>query len=139
MGFRRKSNGQNGENLAMTRSRLVGRGGARPGAGRPRKPVADPTAIAGAQAKPERTPIIPTGLGEDDLKKFCEALAFETLATIAAEGASESARVAASRELLDRAQGKPKAAPAPAQKQESFFDEWDGLLDPRQSPSAATN
>ena len=114
----------------MTKSKLVGRGGARPGAGRKPKPAAGPTASESSPAAKEcRAPIIPTGFSESDLRKLCETLAFETLATIATTGISESARVAASRELLDRSRGKP--APAkPAQKdQPDFFDDgWGELL-----------
>jgi hypothetical protein len=130
MGFRGKSDGQNGEVFSMTRSRLVGRGGARPGAGRPRKPVAGPTTLDVASSKTERVPVIPVGLSEDDLAKFCETLAFETLATVASTGTSESARVAASRELLDRARGKPKPAPAQSKpEQHDLFDHWGDLLE----------
>jgi hypothetical protein len=113
----------------MTKSRHVGRGGARPGAGRPRKPVAGPTAIDGATSKIERTPVIPAGLSEDELKKFCETLAFETLATVASIGTSESARVAASRELLDRARGKSKAPANKKPEQPGLFDDWGDLLE----------
>jgi hypothetical protein len=116
----------------MTKSRNIGRGGARPGAGRKAKPVAGPTAIGS---------IIPPGLDDDGQRKFCETLALETLATIAATGTSESARVAASRELLDRTRGKPSPATKPADAdQGEASDHWDGLLGSKPASAAkATN
>jgi hypothetical protein len=116
--------------------------GSRPGAGRKRKPVAGPTHVAsevGSENEPRpAAPIIPAGLSADELKKFCEALAFETLATIAITGTSEPARVAASRELLDRAQGKPKpgAAAKPDAPGADEGDGWGDLLTARPSPTA---
>jgi hypothetical protein len=116
----------------VTKSKMVGRGGSRPGAGRKRKPVAGPTHVASdvdSEDEPRpAAPIIPVGLSSEDLKKFCEALAFETLATIATTGTSEPARVAASRELLDRAQGKPKPGTA-AKSDAPGADEGDGWGD----------
>jgi hypothetical protein len=103
----------------MTKSRNIGRGGARPGAGRKQKPAAGPTAIGS---------IIPPGLDDDGQKKFCEDLALETLATIAATGTSESARVAASRELLDRTRGKPSPAKPAEADQGDAGDHWGELL-----------
>jgi hypothetical protein len=80
-------------------------------------------------------PIIPAGLGAEDLKKFCEALAFETLATVAMTGTSENARVAASRELFDRVQGKPKPGTAAKSDQLDLLadDGWGTLLKPVQA------
>jgi hypothetical protein len=132
----------------MTKSKLVGRGGARPGAGRKQKPVAGPTCVAseprtdGDQGSAANTsaPIIPANLSAEELKKFCEALAFETLATIAVTGTSEPARVAASRELLDRAQGKPKPGTAAKPDSPDLFDDgWGNLLKSGQSATGRTN
>ena len=131
----------------MTKSKMVGRGGARVGSGRKRKPVAAPTIVAG-KINPEselnsvgpRFPIVPVGLDAEDLKKFCETLAYETLATVAVTGTSESARVAASRELLDRSLGKPKPAPATKPDQSDFFEDgWGDLLKSRQPASGRAN
>jgi hypothetical protein len=79
-------------------------------------------------------------MGTEELKKFCEALAFETLATIAVTGTSEPARVAASRELLDRAQGKPKPGAAVKSDSPDLFDDgWGNLLKSGQSAAGRTN
>jgi hypothetical protein len=133
----------------MTKSKLVGRGGARPGAGRKQKPVAGPTCVASelrsdgerSPAADTSAPIIPANLSAEDLKKFCEALAYETLATVAMTGTSENARVAASRELFDRVQGKPK--PGAAAKSDQFDlladDGWGNLLKSGQSATGRTN
>ncbi len=123
----------------MTKSRMIGRGGRRPGAGRKPNPVASPTTIEGNPPKDERTPIIPAGLSEADLRKLCEALAFETLATVATTGTSESARVAASRELLDRARGKPAPTKPSQPDQPDFFDDGWGELLARQSSAERPN
>jgi hypothetical protein len=117
----------------MTKSRNIGRGGARPGAGRKAKPVAGPTEIGFGAA-----PIIPPGLDDEGQRKFCESLAFETLATIAATGTSESARVAASRELLDRCRGKPSPAKPAEAEQSDAGDHWEGLLGSKPAPSKAS-
>jgi hypothetical protein len=113
----------------MTKSKGIGRGGARPNSGPKKKPVAGPTQVAG---EPNAAPIIPSGLSEEQLRKFCEALAYETLATVATLGASENARVAASRELLDRSLGKPKPGTAVNPDQNDLFadDGWGDLLRP---------
>jgi hypothetical protein len=133
----------------VTKSKSVGRGGARAGAGRKPKPVAGPTCVAGeSRSGGERdsgdkpsSPIIPANLNAEDLKKFCEALAFETLATIAVTGTSEPARVAASKELLDRAQGKPKPGVAAKSDQPDMFenDGWGDLLKSKQPAAGLTN
>jgi hypothetical protein len=110
----------------MTKSKGVGRGGARPNSGPKKKPIAGQTQVAGAA---NSGPIIPAGLNAEELKKVCEALAYETLATIARDGASENARVAASRELLDRSLGKPKPGTAAKPDQNDLFDDgWGTLL-----------
>ena len=130
----------------MTKSKGVGRGGARPNSGPKKKPVAGPTHLAGKFEESElgetrSAPIIPANLSPEDLKKFCEALAFETLATIAVTGTSEPARVAASRELLDRSRGKPAPGTAAKPDQSELFtdDGWNGLLDSRQPAAGRSN
>lgn len=127
----------------MTKSKLVGRGGARAGSGRKKKSVAGPTRVVGeigAQSALISAPIIPIGLSAEDLKQFCETLAYETLATVAVTGTSESARVAASRELLDRSLGKPKPAPATKPDQSDFFEDgWGDLLKSRQQAAGRAN
>jgi hypothetical protein len=134
----------------VTKSKSVGRGGARAGAGRKPKPVAGPTHVAGKlRSDVEKSPaaadipapIIPVGLNAEQLKAFCEALAFETLATVAVTGTSEPARVAASKELLDRAQGKPKPGTAAKSDQLDMLadDGWGNLLKSGQSAARRTN
>jgi hypothetical protein len=121
------------------------RGGARPGAGRKRKPTAGPTRVAaeiGSSSEPTAAtpgPIIPAGLSEEEIDKFCRAVARETLLTVAMTGTSESARVAASRELNDRSLGKPKpgAAANPDQLDLLAPDHWGSLLDVQPAPSKA--
>jgi hypothetical protein len=131
----------------VTKSKLVGRGGARAGSGRKPKPVAGPTYLADS-ADPEipkenigTAPIIPAGLSAAALKEFCEALAYETLATVAMTGTSESARVAASRELFDRVQGKPKPGTAAKSDQLDLLadDGWGNLLKSGQPAAGRTN
>jgi hypothetical protein len=132
----------------MTKSKLVGRGGARPGAGRKQKPVAGPTCVAGElRSGGERSPtadtsgpIIPAGLSEEEIDKFCRAVARETLVTVAMTGTSESARVAASRELNDRILGKPKPGTAAKPDQSDMFDDgWGNLLKSGQTAAGRTN
>jgi hypothetical protein len=135
--------------ILVTKSKLIGRGGARAGAGRKPKPVAGPTCVAGelrsdgscGSGDKTSVPIIPANLSAEDLKKFCEALAFETLATIAVTGTSEPARVAASKELLDRAQGKPKPGIAAKSDQSDIFDNdgWGDLLKSKQPAAGRAN
>jgi hypothetical protein len=127
----------------MTKSKMVGRGGARAGSGRKKKAVAGPTQVlSDCRSNEDRNsgPIIPVGLGAEDLKQFCENLAYETLATVAVTGTSESARVAASRELLDRSLGKPKPGIAAKPDQNDLFDDgWGNLLKPGQSAAGRAN
>jgi hypothetical protein len=121
----------------MTKSTGVGRGGARPNSGPKKKPIAGPTQVAGAA---NATPIIPVGLSDEERDKFIAGLCRETLATIMVHGKSESARVAASRELLDRSLGKPKPAPATKPDQSDFFEDgWGDLLKSRQPATRRTN
>ncbi len=73
-----------------------GRGGPRPGSGRPKGAKDKATREAGAT------------IGE--LARKHGVTAIETLAQIALTGESESARIAASNALLDRGYGKPPQA-----------------------------
>jgi hypothetical protein len=116
-----------------------GRGGARPGAGRKRKAIAR-APQPGSAAAELPAPIIPPGLTDEELKKFCATLAYEALAFVAWHGTSENAKVAASRELLDRSLGKPKPAPATKPDQSDFFEDgWGDLLKSRQRSAGRSN
>jgi hypothetical protein len=132
----------------VTKSKLVGRGGARSGAGRKPKPVAGPTHIAGAHRSDEEpgatantsTPIIPPNLSPEEKRQYLKGVAEETLATIMVTGTSESARVAAAREALDRAEGKPKPGTAAKSDQLDLLDDgWGGLLTPSQPAARRAN
>ena len=70
----------------------TGRGGRRPGSGRPR---------GGKKA---------TTIEMERLARECAPAAFATLKLIAAKGRSEPARIAAATAILDRAYGKPRQA-----------------------------
>lgn len=116
----------------MTRSTGMGRGGKREGAGRKKKPGADIVPL----------PAVPDGLSTEELAKHFAGLAVTTLATIAAGGASESARVAAAREILDRSEGKSKPGVAANPDQSDMFDGgWGELLrsPSRHGPARKTN
>jgi hypothetical protein len=134
----------------VTKTKLVGRGGSRPGAGRKPKPVAGPTHVVageprsdgerGPAADTSPAPIIPAGLSEEEIDKFCRAVARETLVTVAMTGTSESARVAASRELNDRSLGKPKPGTAAKPDQLDLLDDgWGNLLKPGQPAAGRSN
>lgn len=134
----------------MTKSKLTGRGGARAGAGRKPKPVAGPTCVAGEHrsdgerspaADTSAVPIIPEGLSEEEIDKFCRAAARATLLTVAMTGTNESARVSAAKELNDRSLGKPKPGTAAKPDGPDLFenDGWGELLKPRQPVPGRTN
>jgi hypothetical protein len=126
----------------VTKSKLVGRGGARAGSGRKPKPVAGPAYVAGEpRSDAERrqasdasaAPIIPAGLSLEERHKFLEDLADETIATIMATGTSESARVAAARDTRDRIRGRPRPGVAAKPDEPDMFDDhWGSLLDVQQ-------
>ena len=114
----------------MTVSKNIGRGGARPGSGRKKKPGAGPIT---------EMPSV-TGLSAEDLAKALTDFAMVGLVKIAAEGASESARVSALREILDRAAGKPKpGVPAAKQDQLELDDNWGDLLKSKQPAAGRAN
>jgi hypothetical protein len=98
-------------------------GGARPGAGRKPKPRAPaiPLRMVAADAS-----------AQDQAKAYL-ALAIETLASVAAAGASESARVAAAKVIIETAVGRPKATQPAADQRDDDPDSWGDLLDRRPS------
>jgi hypothetical protein len=106
-------------------------GGKRIGAGRKKKPRALPVPVN----------ITANGQSAEDLAKLYVGLAIETLAAVASTGASESARVAAANQILNRAAGMPKpGVPAKATDQLDMLDDgWDGLLGARQPAQGRTN
>jgi hypothetical protein len=102
----------------MTKSRNIGRGGARPGSGPKKKPTAPPItempALTGNRVEDDKTLAVWVRAG---------------LVHIAATGASEAARVAALKELGDRAEGKSKPGIAPKTDQLDLLDDgWGNLL-----------
>jgi hypothetical protein len=111
------------ENLKhQTKAKSSKHGGARPGAGRKKKPVAPaiPLRMSASDASAQ------------DLAKSYLGLAIDTLNTIASKGASESARVSAAKIIIETANGKPKAAQGAAPNQRCEDDQdrpsWDDLL-----------
>jgi hypothetical protein len=107
----------------LTKSRNIGRGGSRSGAGPKKKPGAGPIA----------EPILTGNRVEDD--KAVADWVRAGLINLAATGASEAARVAAFKELNDRAQGKSKPGIAPNPDQLDLLeqpDPWGSLLDVQQ-------
>jgi hypothetical protein len=104
------------------KSKAKQHGGKREGAGRKPKP---------------RAPAIPVRMvsgdtSAQDLAKAYLALAIETLASVAGAGASEAARVAAARVIIETAIVRPKATPGAAeQRPQDDADGWDGLLERR--------
>jgi hypothetical protein len=105
-------------------------GGKRAGAGRKKKPraISVPLNVAAGSQSAE------------ELAKMYVGLAIETLAAVASTGASESARVAAANQILNRAAGMPK--PGTAAKSDQFElggDDWGDLLKSRQSAAGRSN
>lgn len=113
----------------MTASKNVGRGGARKGAGRKKKPTAP------------RITEIPevSGQSAEALAKAAVDVAMATLVHIALNGESEAARVSAAEKIINRAAGMPKPGTAQKPDQNDLFDDhWDGLLD-KQQPAGRSN
>src|SRR4051812_23094817 len=79
----------------MTKSRGIGRGGARPNSGPKPKPIAPAT------KKP-----VNSKLSAQELAKLHVELAIETLSNIAANGAAEAARVSAAKAIVEIAKGE---------------------------------
>jgi hypothetical protein len=104
-------------------------GGKRPGAGRKKKPRALPVPVN----------ITTNGQSAEDLAKLYVGLAIETLAAVASTGTSESARVAAANQILNRAAGMPKPGIAEKSDQPDFFenDGWGDLLKSKQPAGRA--
>ena len=116
----------------MTKPTGIGRGGKREGAGRKARPPGVSVAM----------PAVPSGMSAEELAKYYATLAVETLAVVAADGAQPaSARVAASREILDRSEGKAKpGTPAKSDQFDLLADDgWGNLLKPGQPASGRTN
>jgi hypothetical protein len=109
---------------AKAKSKIIKkRGGRRPGAGRKPKPR--------APAIPLR--VVSSDVSAQDLAKAYLALAIEVLASIAGDGASEAARVAAAKGIVEIAGGaKPRAAQGTAdpQRHDDEQDGWGDLLRP---------
>lgn len=82
----------------MAKSKGVGRGGRRPGAGRPRK---------GLGRELREAPAVVADDGAQEAARAHTALAIQTLVEICLNGEREAARVAAANALLDRGHGKP--------------------------------
>ena len=104
-------------------------GGKRANAGRKPTPA--------SQFDPDQL-VIPAGLSAEEKKRFIEDKALEWLAQVASTSASDSARVAACKELLDRVCGKP--APAkPAEAEADAPDHWGSLLGSKPAAKATAN
>jgi hypothetical protein len=114
----------------LTVSRHIGRGGARKGAGQKKKPGAGPIT---------EMPALTGNRVEDD--KALADWVRAGLVHIAATGASEAARVAALKELGDRAEGKSKPGIAPKADQPDMFenDGWGELLKSKQPAAGRSN
>lgn len=81
------------------------RGGARPGAGRKKKELSAPTALSELELRALLAEEPPEEI--DGVAQQHAALAIETLSRVLIYGASESAKITAAKELLDRGYGKP--------------------------------
>lgn len=81
------------------------RGGARPGAGRKKKEFSAPTALSELELKALLAEPAPGEI--DAVAQQHAGLAIETLARVLIYGSSESAKITAGKEILDRGYGKP--------------------------------
>jgi hypothetical protein len=81
------------------------RGGARPGAGRKKRELAAPTSLSELELKALLAEPAPEEI--DGLAQRHADLAIETLSRLMIHGASESAKITAAKEILDRGYGKP--------------------------------
>jgi len=81
------------------------RGGARPGAGRKKKGLSEPTSLSELELKALLAEPAPDEI--DGLAQRHADLAIETLGRLLVYGASESAKITAAKEILDRGYGKP--------------------------------
>lgn len=115
----------------MTRSRGLGRGGARPGAGRKRK---QPKHFTVPNQNSEVSSAAPTVLPPTDVSDEALRLASRaTLLDVMQNGASDAARVSAAREAFDRVDGKALPAKPKGEDQQDMADHWGELLTPRAS------
>ncbi|WP_316184707.1 hypothetical protein [Bradyrhizobium sp. SZCCHNRI1003] len=81
------------------------RGGARPGAGRKKKQLSAPTSLSELELKALLAEPAPEEI--DGIAQRHADLAIETLSRLMIYGASESAKITAAKEILDRGYGKP--------------------------------
>jgi hypothetical protein len=81
------------------------RGGARPGAGRKKKGLSAPTSLSELELKALLAEPSPDEI--DGLAQRHSSLAIETLSRLLIYGSSESAKITAAKEILDRGYGKP--------------------------------
>lgn len=81
------------------------RGGARPGAGRKKKGLSHPTSLSELELRALQAEPPPEEI--DGLAQLHAPLAIETLARLLVYGSSESAKITAAKEILDRGYGKP--------------------------------
>lgn len=81
------------------------RGGARPGAGRKKRGLAEPTSLSELELKALLAEPSPEEI--DGIAQRHADLAIETLARLMIYGSSESAKITAAKEILDRGYGKP--------------------------------
>lgn len=81
------------------------RGGARPGAGRKKKGLSAPTSLSELELKALLAEPAPDEI--DGLAQRHSSLAIETLSRLLVYGSSESAKITAAKEILDRGYGKP--------------------------------
>jgi hypothetical protein len=134
----KRSNGSIGKEFStMTKSKGIGRGGARPNSGPKKKPVTGPPQVADAANAPS---IIPEGLSDEEIVKFKRKAADEALLAVAMYSTSDNARVAAAKELNDRTLGKPKPGAAAKPEQNDLFDDgWGTLLQSKQPAAGRTN
>jgi hypothetical protein len=110
------------------KSKAKQHGGKREGAGRKPKPRAP--AIPLRMASSDATP-------QERARAYVD-LAIETLASVAGEGASEAARVAAARVIIEIATGKTKTAQTSADsQQDGDANGWGDLIG--QQPAGRSN
>lgn len=81
------------------------RGGSRPGAGRKKKALSSPTALSELELRALLDEPTPDEI--DGVASQHASLAIETLSRLLIYGASESAKITAAKEILDRGYGKP--------------------------------
>lgn len=114
----------------MTASKNIGRGGARKGAGRKKKPTAPPITDVP----------VASGQSAEALAKGNVDVAMAVLRHIALNGESEAARVSAAEKIINRAAGMPKPGAAAKPDNPDLFDDgWGNLLKPGQPAAGRSN